>query len=109
VFIEPVLDAVRREPDENYFVTDMRFADEAVALRGHGFVLVNIDRPHMPDRTAAWRQHPSEHGLDGYGRFDFELKNCGHIDHYYGQLDALWQEIEQGNHLLHNFRTVQIA
>lgn len=55
----------------NWLITDVRFPNEAEALRGNGMALVRINR--NPDTGT----HPSETSLDHYGRFDFEISNTG--------------------------------
>lgn len=109
IWIKPVLAAVAAAPDVNQYLSDCRFTDEADALKAAGFLLVRIERKHLPDPTADWRKHPSEHDLDAYAGFDYVIKNCGDLDHYLGQLDALWDLVTDGTHTQINFRTTNIA
>lgn len=59
-------------------VTDVRFQDEAAALRGMGAVLIRIerDKDHRQEAGAA-NEHISETDLDYYGEWDYVIKNNG--------------------------------
>ena len=56
-------------------VTDVRFRNEADAIRARGGVVVRINRPGIE----APNDHISEHDLDGYA-FDYFVDNDGTIE-----------------------------
>lgn len=70
------VDAVARTlPDEPIVVTDVRFPNEADALRAAGGVIVRVTRPGFTPGADA---HPSETAMNGY-LFDYEVKNDGTV------------------------------
>jgi hypothetical protein len=110
VFIDPVTSKIADNPSDTVLITDLRFDNEAAELRALGFVLVKVERQlhQLAEPTGLWRAHPSETFPDTYQDFDYVVHNCGTPDHYFGQLDQLWQMITEGAHKLINFRTVHI-
>jgi hypothetical protein len=60
---------------EPIVVTDVRFYNEAVALRDHGFLLIRLTRAAAPPI----RPHVSENNLDGYP-VDHTFANDGDLD-----------------------------
>lgn len=60
----------------NWIVTDVRFPNEAEAIRKLGYPLVRINREHTKSN------HPSEVALDNYGRFDFVIENTGSLQDF---------------------------
>lgn len=65
-----------REGD-NWIITDVRFFNEANAIKERGGVLVRLNRQSDVLINA---NHPSETALDDYKGFDFCLDNTGTID-----------------------------
>lgn len=59
----------------NWIITDVRFPNEAKAIRDRGGIIIRIDRPEL--KTIA-RQHPSETALDHY-EFDHVICNDGDL------------------------------
>lgn len=66
--------------DVNWVVTDVRFPNEADAIKAKGGKLIrlvrNSDTP-MTDEELAIAQHPSETSLDDYQGFDALIENDG--------------------------------
>lgn len=58
-------------PDSKWVISDLRFPNEAAAVRRLGGVLVNITRPGVPTSN-----HESETALDGYP-YDYYIVNDG--------------------------------
>ena len=65
----------RLEPDKSYVFTDVRFPNEAGAVRDRGGVLWRIDRPGYGPVNG----HPSETAIDDYD-FDRRIVNDGTLD-----------------------------
>ena len=61
--------------DSNWIITDVRFTNEAQAIKDKGGIMIRINRPlyRLDD------QHPSETALDNYN-FDYVIENEGNID-----------------------------
>jgi hypothetical protein len=68
-------------------VTDVRFRDEAEALKRMGAVLVRLERPGLRGaggyystlRSCAYETHLSETDLDSYRGWDYFIENAGSL------------------------------
>jgi hypothetical protein len=67
----------------NWIITDVRFPNEAKAIKDKGGIIIRIDRPGVTPIN----NHPSETGLDGWN-FDYKIANISDIF-------ALKQTVEQ--------------
>ena len=76
----------------NFFVTDVRFPNEAEALKKNGFFLVKVDRKTRPQEERA--SHMSENALNDYKGWDFVIDNNGTIEDLYKQLQTVVQVIK---------------
>lgn len=76
----------------NFFVTDVRFPNEAEALKGNGFFLVKVDRETRPQEERA--SHLSENALNDYKKWDFVINNNDTIENLYEQLQTVVQVIK---------------
>lgn len=65
----------RLEPDKDYVFTDVRFPNEAGAVRDRGGVVWRVSRPGF----GPVNPHPSETSLDEYN-FDRYIENGGTLD-----------------------------
>jgi hypothetical protein len=75
--------AMRQIPDGAKVVfTDVRFPNEAEAIRAIGGEIWRIDRPGISAANA----HPSEHALDKY-EFDARITNDNSLSHLYKQVE----------------------
>lgn len=68
--------AIRDLPDGDVVFTDVRFLNEALAIRGAGGVVVRVDRPGFEPGPDA---HESETALDGFD-FDHTIVNDGRVE-----------------------------
>lgn len=70
------------KPGGNYIITDVRFKNEAEALKNKGAFLVRVNRPVNPIAENSGRDltHPSETDLDDYQGFDAIIDNKGTLD-----------------------------
>jgi hypothetical protein len=75
----------------NFFVTDMRFPNEAEALKNNGFVLVRIDRNNRPVENRA--NHESENAMNDFKDWDIVINNDSQLKEFYEQLEKLVQHI----------------
>lgn len=69
------------KPISNWIVTDVRFENEAQAIKDRGGVVIRVERgyqnPLMPEISVD--EHPSETSLDNY-EFDHVIQNDGSIE-----------------------------
>ena len=108
-FIAPTMRQVHQEPDYQWFLTDLRFEDEAEALLMNGFVLVEVTRPKdLPEPDATWRRHISERALSKYNGWHYVIENCGTAEHFFEALDLLYKMIASEEHRKINFNMTHI-
>lgn len=62
------------EDGDNWIISDLRFPNEALAVRERGGVLVRINRK-IEDDCGRDNQHSSETALDEWGDWDFVIDN----------------------------------
>lgn len=80
---------VEYRPSYKWCITDVRFPNEANAIKAKGGVMINVGRNcakcgaifgHKMDCSAGITEHLSEYALDGYTGWDYMLKNDGTIE-----------------------------
>jgi hypothetical protein len=62
--------------DSNWVVTDVRFPNEAQAIKDRGGIVIRVDKPQLIERDF---EHLSETSLDNY-EFDHVIDNNGSIE-----------------------------
>jgi uncharacterized membrane protein len=67
--------ALRNRP-KYAIVTDVRFPNEAAAIREAGGILIRVNRPMKREE----KEHESETALDDYAQFDHVIENNGTLD-----------------------------
>lgn len=65
---------------QNWIITDVRFPNEADAVKATGGVMIRIERP-----GGIVDNHPSETSLDNYPGFDFLVSNSGDLNYLSNQ------------------------
>lgn len=78
---------------DNFFVTDVRFPNEARALKERNFYLVKINRKDRPHENRS--SHISENALNDYGDWDFVIDNNHSIELFYEQLECMVEGIKK--------------
>jgi len=76
----------------NFFITDVRFPNEAQTLKENGFFLVKVDRDNRPQEERA--SHASENALNDYKDWDFVIDNNSTLEDLYEKLHTLVQVIK---------------
>lgn len=71
-WVKRLQETLDRDNPEIALVTDVRFPNEADAIKKLGGYLVKVTRTTKPDVTVP--AHPSENALDGYKGWDFHIK-----------------------------------
>lgn len=69
------IEAKSKGYEEDWIVTDVRFKNEAEAIRENGGILIRLNR-----NTGFNDQHSSETALDDYKNFDLIIDNNGTLD-----------------------------
>jgi hypothetical protein len=73
----------------NWIVTDVRFPNEAEAIRKRGYPLVRINRDGVNKSN-----HSSESALDNYGRWDFVIDNNGTIEDFKSKVYEFLERVD---------------
>lgn len=73
----------------NWIITDVRFPNEANAIRDRGGVVIRVNRP-----TIVIDQHPSEISLDDYKKFDYIIENTGSLDDLHRNVKEMYHNLE---------------
>jgi hypothetical protein len=77
------VDTALRDLSERTVVTDVRFQNEADAIRSHHGIVIRIERPGVGPVNG----HPSETGLEGYP-FDAVVQNDGTVEELHANIAA---------------------
>lgn len=75
----------------NWIITDVRFPNEAKAIKDRGGILIRINRPQYLDNGLVIRknEHLSETSLDDYDGFDHIIENDGTVQDLIDKVKAL--------------------
>ncbi len=73
----------------NWIITDVRFPNEADAIKNRGGVVIRINRP-----TVIIDQHPSEISLDTYEKFDYIIENTGSLDDLHLNVTEMYNNLK---------------
>lgn len=75
---------VKRNPTASWVITDVRFPNEADAIKSWGGQVFRIDRPVIPeDEDIATKLHASETSMINYDRWDGVISNVGTLNDLY--------------------------
>lgn len=90
IWIKVVEREIKEYPKCDYVVSDVRFRNEAEAIKSWGGTLVRVDRdiPYDPQQD----DHPSERNLDYFTGWDHIIDNNGTIDQLEAKLDKIIRE-----------------
>ena len=77
IWIKHVLYVIKQRPDiRDWVISDVRFPDEAQAIKDWGGVVWRVDRPGLVGGDG----HASETAMDGYDGWDQVIVNDGTVD-----------------------------
>lgn len=76
LWVDAVFRKIEANGDKLVVITDVRFPNEAHAVKDHGGYVVRIQRPGV----TAINDHPSETSLDDWD-FDYRVSNEGELHH----------------------------
>lgn len=71
-WVKRLQETLDRDNPEIAVITDVRFPNEAAAIKKMGGYLVKVERTTTPDIDVP--AHPSEQSLDGYTGWDFQIQ-----------------------------------
>ena len=77
--------------EKNWVVTDVRFPNEARAVKSWGGKLVLVDRPDAP--TIATNKHASETAMEAWGAWDYRLDNNQDLPQLYANIEIMMKEL----------------
>lgn len=96
-WIKNTMRIIDLNPSENYIVTDMRFSNEAEAIRSRGGYLIRIDRDaDLRGNIGRSRVHQSEVDLDFFTDWDVILDNNGSLQTLFEGVETVLREIGEG-------------
>ena len=76
----------------NWVISDVRFPNEAEAIKELGGIVVRVDREKRDDISAGYK-HPSEISMDQYEGWDRVLDNNGHLSQLYENVEVMLGEL----------------
>ena len=76
--------------ESNWIITDVRFPNEAQAIKDRGGIVIRVNRLDVDKFTTNFPQtlHPSETALDDY-KFDHVIDNNGSLEELIGKIKQL--------------------
>jgi hypothetical protein len=96
VWINIVNEEIAQIPQENIYISDLRYPNEAMRLKDRGFRLVNIIRDSQlksDDFGSGSRTHSSEISMKNYNDWDFVIYNNQSLVEFQQQLDNIINKI----------------
>lgn len=85
-----------QSPMTDWVITDVRFPNEAEAIRNWGGVLVRVDRPNAPGIATA--KHASETSMETWGGgWDFVLDNSNDLPQLYANIEIMMKELRRSH------------
>lgn len=75
----------------DYICTDVRFPNEADAIRSNGGIVIRIEREVCNQHS---NSHISEIAMDGYGKYNYEIHNNGTLEEFHTKIEELYESIK---------------
>lgn len=82
IWVRTLLRRLLEQPERAVLIGDVRFPNEAEAIKSWGGILVKVNRRGLPPTSRD--NHISETALDNYDGWDYEIDNCGDRQHLAG-------------------------
>lgn len=79
--------------EEIILITDVRYLNEAEAIKSRGGILIRVNRPHN-ESPKDISNHPSETGLDNYNNFDYIIENDGSLEDLEGKVKLIYSHLK---------------
>ena len=71
--------------DTDYVITDVRFPNEAEAVKSWGGSVYKIDRAKINNLSGQEKMHASEVAMDSYSNWDGVIENNSTIEDFYNK------------------------
>lgn len=91
IWVKTVLRRIHQDPKTHVVISDVRFPNEAQAIREWGGVLIKVKRDI--DFLAGVDEHASETALDDWHDWDYIVDNNDTIEEYFSKLDQITTQI----------------
>ena len=96
-WVRTVQRRVINSPDTSFVICDVRFPNEAEAIKDMGGYVVRVDRPGVADtQDGRDAQHKSETALDGYAGWSAVVTNDGTLKELKAKVNTLMRDLQQG-------------
>ena len=96
IWIHAGMRKITTSPLADWVVTDVRFPNEADAIRRAGGYVIRINRPDAPPLPAEAAAHTSETALDDYPHFAARVENAGNMADLEGKMVQLYLYLLDG-------------
>lgn len=96
LWVKCVERAIEVPTDERWVISDVRFLNEARAVKNWGGYLVKVDRPGGPEIEGS--QHSSEVAMSEYQDWDYVLTNDGTLSDLYEKVNQMILEFVRGKY-----------
>jgi hypothetical protein len=100
---KPLISSDGKKIYPNWIITDVRFPNEADAIKKRGGILIRIEKPcpecgvmeghKMIPHKVQPSEHPSETALDDYQKFDYVIQNDGTIEDLIEKVKAIHDKV----------------
>lgn len=84
---DPSYKHIDGRPEEDWVITDVRFPNEAQAVKSWGGFVVCVNRPSAPGIVT--NQHASETSMAGYLGWDYVLDNSSDLPQLYANIEVM--------------------
>ena len=91
VWIRALERSLQQSGDPNVAVEDIRFPNEAEAVKRWGGSVVKVVRPNAPGIATA--QHASETSMADWGGWDYELDNSSDLPQLYANIEVMMKQL----------------
>jgi hypothetical protein len=93
IWVKSLERRVLSEPNASWVITDVRFPNEAEAIKSWGGFIVRVDRPDAPGISTTG--HSSEHAMDKYQHWDGIIKNTGSFTDLFENVDQVLEQLSK--------------
>jgi len=97
IWIKSIYKLIQQFPERDYVITDVRYPNEAVAVKKWGGLLIHINRPNKDD-IGSKSKHSSETSLDDFNNWDFTLQNDRTIKDLHSNVDKIMSKLGKVKH-----------
>lgn len=85
--------------DKDWVITDVRFPNEADAIKAWGGIVLKVHRPAELREAIATKEHISETALDDYPRWDGIIRNDSDLNTLFARTDEIIERTKNAREL----------